>query len=155
MSITEIGVDVWREVERYCASRVPALGDERLTRYSRADRYSLQSLIPWCPKATSYKLFFKLFGMMPPNPSAGLDGGIVRDPLTIDFSRKFPIPHAAFSNGPHTCPGAVLARREIEVFIREWLPRIPDFEVTGPTRMASIAVNGVESLPLRWPCRRD
>jgi len=90
-----------------------------------------------------------------PNPFAGLDDRVVPDPLTVDFSRKFPIPHAAFGNGPHTCPGAVLARREIEVFLQEWLRRIPDFEMAGPARMASGAVNGVESLPLRWPSRRD
>ncbi|WP_245824660.1 cytochrome P450 [Sphingomonas azotifigens] len=86
-----------------------------------------------------------------PNLFAGLDDRVVPNPLTVDFSRKFPIPHAAFGNGPHTCPGAVLARREIEVFLREWLRRIPDFELAGPARMASGAVNGVEALPLRWP----
>ena len=86
-----------------------------------------------------------------PNLFAGLDDRVVPDPLRVDFTRKFPIPHAAFGNGPHTCPGAVLARREIEVFIQEWLRRIPEFEMAGPARMASGAVNGVESLPLRWP----
>ena len=62
-----------------------------------------------------------------PNSLVGLDERAVDDPLTVDFTRPFPIRHAAFGTGPHTCPGAVLARREIQIFIEEWLSRIPDF----------------------------
>lgn len=59
----------------------------------------------------------------------GLDEGLVHDPLNMDFHRPYRILHAAFGNGTHTCPGAVLERREIKVFLEEWLSRIPEFEI--------------------------
>ena len=83
----------------------------------------------------------------------GLDDRKNDRPLEVDFSRKpNTIKHAAFGNGPHICPGAVLARREIMVFFDEWLPVIPDFEIDPgkPLRMASGPVNGVLELHLRW-----
>ena len=87
-----------------------------------------------------------------PNGLAGLDERRFDDPLSVDFSRERPIRHAAFGNGPHTCPGAVLARRELKVFLEEWLPRIPDFQVE-PGREPQFAVgmvNTVAVLPLVW-----
>lgn len=83
----------------------------------------------------------------------GLDDRRNDRPGTVDFARKpSTIKHAAFGAGPHTCPGAVLARREIIVFLEEWLPRIPDFEIDpdAPRRLSSGMVNGVLELPLRW-----
>ena len=87
-----------------------------------------------------------------PNGLAGLDERRFDDPLAVDFHRERPIRHAAFGNGPHTCPGAVLARRELKVFLEEWLPRIPDFRVE-PGREPQFAVgmvNTVTVLPLVW-----
>jgi cytochrome P450 len=87
-----------------------------------------------------------------PNGLAGLDERRFDDPLSVDFHRERPIRHAAFGNGPHTCPGAVLARRELKVFLEEWLPRIPDFQVE-PGREPHFAVgmvNTVTVLPLVW-----
>lgn len=91
--------------------------------------------------------------ILPPNMLYGLDERRVDDPLRVDFSRPFPIPHATFGNGPHTCPGAVLARREIKIFLQEWLRRIPDFQIAAGTRpvMATGMVNGVLKLELEWP----
>lgn len=90
--------------------------------------------------------------ILPPNLLYGLDERKVEDPLRVDFARPFPVPHATFGNGPHTCPGAVLARREIKAFLVEWLRRIPDFAVRPGTRpiLATGMVNGVLSLPLVW-----
>jgi cytochrome P450 len=87
-----------------------------------------------------------------PNALVGLDERRITDPLTVDFHRERPIKHAAFGNGPHTCPGAILARRELKVFLEEWLKRIPDFEVEpGQTpRFAVGMVNTVTWLPLVW-----
>lgn len=91
--------------------------------------------------------------ILPPNLLYGLDERRVDEPLKVDFERPFPVPHAVFGNGPHTCPGAVLARREIRIFLEEWLSRIPDFEVRPGTRpiLATGMVNGVLELQLRWP----
>ncbi|OYW83869.1 MAG: cytochrome, partial [Sphingobium sp. 32-64-5] len=34
--------------------------------------------------------------------------------------------HFAFGFGPHFCMGSHLARRELEVALREWLARVPN-----------------------------
>lgn len=85
----------------------------------------------------------------PPNQLYGLDDRIVDDPLKVDFRCKR-VPIVAFGNGPPTRPGAVLARRKLGVFIDEWLPRIPEFQVKPGTRpaMASGLVTGVTKLEL-------
>jgi cytochrome P450 len=75
------------------------------------------------------------------------------DPLKVDFHRKpSEVKHAAFGGGVHVCPGAVLARREIMVFMDEWLPAIPDFELDSakPAVIKSGPVNGVLELHLDW-----
>jgi cytochrome P450 len=86
-----------------------------------------------------------------PNSLFGLDERMNADPTTVDFHRE-PVRHAAFGNGPHTCPGAVLARREIAVFLDEWLTRIPEFALRPGSKpqMASGHVNGVTQLELVW-----
>jgi cytochrome P450 len=86
-----------------------------------------------------------------PNTLYGLDERVNADPETVDFRRE-QVQHADFGNGPHTCPGAVLARREIAVFLDEWLSRIPEFELKPGSRpqMASGHVNGVTRLELVW-----
>jgi len=87
-----------------------------------------------------------------PNCLHGLDDRRHADPLTIDFDRKAPIRHAAFGAGVHICPGGILARREIKVFLEEWLKRIPDFSIKEGTVpvTASGMVNGVKQLHLVW-----
>lgn len=91
--------------------------------------------------------------ILPPNLLVGMDERKIDDPTTVDFERPFPIRHATFGNGPHTCPGAVLARRELRIFLEEWLRRIPEFEIAPGTRpvLASGMVNGVLELHLVWP----
>lgn len=86
-----------------------------------------------------------------PNLLAGLDDRVVEDPMTVDFHRAKPH-HAAFGNGRHACPGAVLARREIKVFLEEWLSRIPDFHIAPDTtpEIGSGMVSGVTRLDLAW-----
>jgi cytochrome P450 len=83
----------------------------------------------------------------------GLDERRFDRPLTVDFDRPAPISHAIFGNGPHTCPGAVLARRELRIFLQEWLRRIPEFEVTPGTVPVTTTglVSGITRLELSWP----
>lgn len=91
--------------------------------------------------------------ILTPKCLAGLDDRVVENPAEVDFRRKpSTIKHSAFGSGPHVCPGAVLARREIMVFLDEWLPAIPRFELDPDDRvvMASGSVSGVLRLPLRW-----
>jgi len=82
----------------------------------------------------------------------GLDDRLNPDPLTVDFDRPAPIRHGVFGSGAHTCPGAVLARREVRVFLEEWLPRIPDFWIKpgSKPKIATGPVNGVSELHLCW-----
>jgi len=82
----------------------------------------------------------------------GLDDAVNSDPMTVDFDREAPIRHTAFGQGPHTCPGAVLARRELRIFLETWLSRIPEFELDPKfkPKITSGSVNGVTELRLRW-----
>lgn len=90
--------------------------------------------------------------IMPANLFVGIDDRLNADPLVVDFEREKPV-HAAFGNGAHACPGAVLARREVRIFLEEWLSRIPEFKVKPGTKpvLATGMVNGVLRLDLTWP----
>lgn len=79
-----------------------------------------------------------------------LDATRFAEPDTVDFQRA--VKHITFGSGPHTCSGALLARKEMTIFFQEWLSRIPDFEVdeSRPPRMVGMAANSIYSLHLRW-----
>jgi cytochrome P450 len=86
-----------------------------------------------------------------PNCLYGLDDRINPDPLTVDFQRRNG-QHRAFGGGVHSCPGNVLGRREIMVFLEEWLKRIPDFKLKPGTKPVTKTgmVNSVDTLWLSW-----
>ncbi|MCB2073581.1 MAG: cytochrome P450 [Novosphingobium sp.] len=87
-----------------------------------------------------------------PNSLFGLDERITPDPLTVDFHRPHP-QHVAFGNGPHTCPGALLARREIAISLDAWLDLIPEFGLapgTRPELHSGASNNGILRLDLLW-----
>jgi cytochrome P450 len=71
--------------------------------------------------------------------------------MTVDFART-KRRHLAFGIGPHTCIGNNLARREIRIFLEEWMARIPDFRLTPGTvpKMTTGLVNSMEELHLSW-----
>jgi cytochrome P450 len=81
---------------------------------------------------------------------AGMDDRHYPNAWEIDFSRK-DVVHASFGNGPHRCPGSLLARLEIKLFIEEWLQRIPEFTPSEPPLYGPGQVNCVERLVLSWP----
>lgn len=78
------------------------------------------------------------------------DDETLDNPDEVDFERN--AKHITFGSGPHTCAGALLARREIMIFLQEWLTRIPDFEIDPerPPVLSSLAQNSVEALWLKW-----
>jgi cytochrome P450 len=87
-----------------------------------------------------------------PNALYGLDERINPDPLTVDFRRER-VQHAVFGSGPHTCPGAVLARREIAASLDAWLARIPEFTLAPGSKPQMISVatnNAILRLDLVW-----
>jgi cytochrome P450 len=83
--------------------------------------------------------------------SANRDEAAFDDPYRFDV-RRDPNPHLGFgAAGPHFCLGAHLARREIDVMMRELLKRLPDIEATGePDRLKSNFINGIKHLDCRF-----
>lgn len=84
-------------------------------------------------------------------PAAGLDDRVNDDPMRFDLDRKRRR-HLAFGTGVHTCIGNNLARRELRIFLEEWLPRIPDFYLNEgkPPVATTGVVNSMERLHLSW-----
>jgi cytochrome P450 len=74
----------------------------------------------------------------------------------VDFTRPGAHNHAAFGRGIHSCPGHALARRELKIFLEEWLGRIPDFSLApGSTPLFSSGfVTSLGQLRLVWPTGR-
>ena len=76
------------------------------------------------------------------------DGG---DWLAVDFHRPRR-PHTTFGAGAHYCPGSMLARTEIRIFLEEWLRRIPDFAIAEGAHL-EIKIGAavmIPRLPLVW-----
>ncbi len=83
----------------------------------------------------------------------GLDEHTHLEPAEVDFARRRPQDHAAFGRGIHSCPGHALAKRELAIFLEEWLRRIPEFAVApGSTPVFSTGyVTSMVELNLVWP----
>jgi cytochrome P450 len=80
-----------------------------------------------------------------------------RDAAALDRAREVvldrePAPHYAFGAGPHRCLGSHPARKEMEIALRMWHERIPQYELATdqPVREYRSSVYGVIDLPLRW-----
>lgn len=89
-----------------------------------------------------------------PFPSANRDPEAFEraDEVVIDRERNR---HAAFGLGIHRCLGSNLARMELTVAVREWLRRIPEFELADPGSVTWSAgqVRGPRSLPVTITAR--
>lgn len=90
--------------------------------------------------------------IMLPTPVHGLDESRWDNALEVRLDRK-PRDHMAFGKGSHRCPGAILARAELRIFLEEWLKRIPEFaidESRGGVKWETGSVLGLKALPLLW-----
>lgn len=87
-----------------------------------------------------------------PGILANLDAERFPDPLLVDFHRKGLSKSITFGSGIHRCPGAVLARMQIRIFLEEWLERIPDFQLADgkQERVRCGATMAMDYLPLQW-----
>lgn len=86
-----------------------------------------------------------------PTSLYNLDEALIENPEDIDLTRS--APSISFGSGRHTCAGAILARKELGIFLEEWLRRIPDFELdraNAPIVKAG-AINAACSVWLKWP----
>ena len=93
------------------------------------------------PVKTSHRMVRKrtVLGGVPLAPGthvAMMNGAINRDPRRFDDPRSFRIDrpknkeHIAFGRGPHTCPGAPLARAETRVSLTRLLSRMGDIRIS-------------------------
>lgn len=71
------------------------------------------------------------------------------DKVLIDRTRNR---HIAFGSGIHRCAGSNLARLEMDVAVRTWFARIPEFEVSNANAVtwAGGQVRGPRKLPVRF-----
>ena len=72
------------------------------------------------------------------------------DEVMLDRERNR---HVAFGLGIHRCAGSNLARMEMDVALRAWFERIPEFELSDPDAVtwAGGQVRGPRSVPVRFP----
>ncbi len=71
------------------------------------------------------------------------------DEVVLDRERNR---HIAFGVGIHRCAGSNLARMEMDVALRVWFERIPEFELSDPDAVtwAGGQVRGPRNLPIRF-----
>ena len=75
------------------------------------------------------------------------------DLMEVDFARGTgPLDHNTFGNGPHKCVGALLARAEVQVFLDEFVGRMPEFRLDPGRQPVEHcgSVPGFSALYLRW-----
>jgi cytochrome P450 len=70
--------------------------------------------------------------VMAPTAVVALDDAVNAKPFTFQLNRPAR-KHSTFGKGSHTCPGAILARMEVKIVLREWLARIPEFRLAPGT----------------------
>lgn len=87
--------------------------------------------------------------ILPTVVSANHDETVFDDPDRFDIRRR-PNPHLSFSEGPHLCQGAGLARLEARVTIRTLLERLSAIDIVDPDALEMFpGLNyGVKALPV-------
>jgi cytochrome P450 len=80
-----------------------------------------------------------------------MDASEFANPTEVDFDRPQGF-HGAFGDGPHRCLGSMLARVELNAFLRVWLTRLPDFRVKPGAQLTVDRgnVSALHDLPLEW-----
>jgi hypothetical protein len=85
-------------------------------------------------------------------PAANRDPSVFEDADKVILDRA-KNRHIAFGIGPHRCAGSNLARMEMDIALRAWFNRIPEFELSDPDAVtwAGGQVRGPRSLPFAFP----
>ena len=82
--------------------------------------------------------------------------GANRDPATFDDPDRFDITrgnarlHLAFAHGPHVCIGMHLARLEANAAVARVLNRLPNLQLTQPTKPTGLVFRKPPKLRVRW-----
>ncbi|MEU9129393.1 cytochrome P450 [Kitasatospora sp. NPDC048540] len=88
--------------------------------------------------------------------AANRDGEQFPDPDTLDFDRA-PNAHLAFGHGIHFCPGAALARAELQIALGTLLARLPGLRLAvGESELRwipAVLARGVDRLPVHYDRR--
>ena len=89
--------------------------------------------------------------VMAPTAASALDPTFGEQMTSVDIDRRNRL-HSVFGRGNHTCPGAYIARVELNVMIREWCTRIPDFRLAPGERIEHVngIVGAVKPFDLVW-----
>lgn len=86
-------------------------------------------------------------------PGANHDESVYPDPGRLDIHRNAS-GHLAFGFGAHLCPGASLARMELEVCLSALFARFPTLRLAVPVEDVRFRENtlvyGLEELPVTW-----
>ena len=84
-------------------------------------------------------------------PGANHDPEVFEDPDTVILGRQRNR-HIAFGAGIHRCAGSNLARMEMDVALRTWFERIPEFTLSAPDEVtwAGGQVRGPRILPITF-----
>lgn len=84
--------------------------------------------------------------------AANRDPAIFADPDRFSPDRKGVARHMAFGRGPHSCPGAHLARLEGEAALRNLAQRLPNLRLAEDAKIAwqpGLIMRGLIQLPLK------
>ncbi|MDT0457905.1 cytochrome P450 [Streptomyces sp. DSM 41527] len=85
--------------------------------------------------------------------AANRDGRQFPDADALHFDRT-PNPHLAFGHGIHFCPGATLARIELQIALGTLLRRLPDLRLAVPDGelgwIPAVLARGVDRLPVTY-----
>lgn len=81
--------------------------------------------------------------------SANRDESIFPEPDQFIINRPNIKKHIAFGVGPHSCPGAPLARLMLRITLEELLQRTNDIELNGDIKMARWPEWGAISVPIK------
>ena len=84
-------------------------------------------------------------------PGANHDPEVFDNPDEVILDRE-KNRHIAFGVGIHRCAGSNLARMEMDVALRVWMERIPEFELSDPDAVtwAGGQVRGPRNIPVRF-----
>ena len=85
--------------------------------------------------------------------SGNRDETVFARPDEVDLDRPNMREHLAFGRGPHSCPGAPMARAEIRVALETLIRRLPGLRLADGYRavyIASYFFRGLGTLDVTW-----